>query len=80
MKREHRQDDHHIRPKSRGGGRRRNLVRLPKSFHQCWHQLFQNMTVEETYEFISRVMTPDTEWDYKALDQLRIEIMRSRRR
>ncbi len=37
------------------------------------------MEVEEVHEFIDAVMTPDTEWTYKDLDQLRTLIMRRRR-
>lgn len=66
---------HHIRPSSRGGGGRRNLVLLPTEFHANWHKLFVNMTVDEIHTFINAIMQPDTEWTYKSLDQLRRRIM-----
>lgn len=47
-------------------------------WHACWHKLFVNMTVDEVHIFIEEVMTPNTEWTYKALDQLRRRIMRDR--
>lgn len=71
-------DQHHIRPKSRGGGSRRNLVTLPLRFHALWHQLFVNLTVEEVHEFIDTVMVPDTEWDMRSLNALRERLMRRR--
>ena len=30
---------HHIRPSSRGGGGRNNLVHLPKEWHERWHHM-----------------------------------------
>lgn len=71
-------NSHHIYPSSRGGGGRHNLVLLPMEWHACWHKLFVNMTVDEVHIFIEEVMTPNTEWTYKALDQLRRRIMRER--
>lgn len=69
---------HHIRPTSRGGGSRDNLVLLPVEWHACWHKLFANMTLEETHRFITVVMQPGYEWSYKAIDQLRRQIMAER--
>lgn len=66
---------HHIRPSSRNGGGRNNLVMLPVEFHANWHKLFVNMTIDEAHAFIDEVMRPDTSWTYKALDQLRRHIM-----
>lgn len=66
---------HHVRPSSRGGGGRRNLVLLPVQWHADWHKLFCNMTIEETHIFIDELMQPDTEWTYKDIDQLRRRIM-----
>jgi len=80
-KRQNRSDDlsaHHIRPSSRGGGGRNNLVLLPVQWHANWHKLFVNMTVDEVHTFIDQIMRPDIEWTYKDIDQLRQRIMRDR--
>lgn len=66
---------HHIRPTSRGGGSRDNLVVLPIEFHANYHKLFANMTLEEAIRFLRVVMQPGYEWNYKSLDQLRRRIM-----
>lgn len=71
-----RYDRHHILPKSRSGGGRRNIVVLPSRWHAMWHAMFVNMTVDEAHDFIDQVMVPDAEWTYKALSQLRERIMR----
>ena len=65
---------HHIRPRVRGGGRRRNIVVLPSMFHQSYHHLFQSLTVAEVHVFIDEVMQPDREWTYKQLSELRKRI------
>jgi hypothetical protein len=70
------QDRHHIRPRSREGSSRNNIVVLPAAWHAMWHAMFVNMTVAEAHDFIDQVMVPDTEWTYKALSQLRERIMR----
>lgn len=66
---------HHIRPTSRGGNSRGNLVLLPVEFHANYHKLFVNMTTPEVHRFIDEVMQPGYEWSYKDLDQLRRKIM-----
>lgn len=66
---------HHIRPSSRGGGGRNNLVLLPTEFHATWHKLFVNMTVAEAHAFIDIVMVPNVEWTYKELERMRRRIM-----
>ena len=71
-------DDHHIRPKSRGGGRRNNITVLPKDWHATWHKLFVNLTVEEVHLFIDTIMVPNTKWTYRDLHNLRERIMRER--
>ena len=38
---------HHRKPRSRGGGRGRNLVSVPRARHMLWHQMFGAMTAEE---------------------------------
>lgn len=71
-------DDHHIRPKSRGGGRRNNITVLPREWHATWHKLFVNLTVEEVHQFIDEVMVPNTQWTHRDLHNLRDRIMRQR--
>lgn len=70
---------HHIRPRSRGGGKRRNLVVLPRGWHSAWHDLFGNLTPEEAMEVITIVMRPDTSWTYEDIDNLIINIRRRER-
>lgn len=65
---------HHIRAKSRNGGRRHNIVMLPSLWHSCYHHLFGALTVAEVHVFIDEVMRPDTEWTYKQLSELRKRI------
>lgn len=62
---------HHIRPRTRGGGRRRNIVVLPAMFHQGYHHLFQSLTLDEAHAFLDEVMRHDREWSYKELSELR---------
>lgn len=69
-------DRHHIVPRSRCGGRRRNIVVLPSRWHAMWHAMFVNMTVAEVHDFIDEVMVPDEEWTHRRLSQLRERIMR----
>lgn len=69
-----RQDRHHILPRVHGGGYYNNIVVLPVRWHAAYHQLFSHMTVLEVHTFIDAVMTPNTEWDYKSLYQLRMYI------
>lgn len=66
---------HHIRPTSRQGGSRDNLVVLPVEFHANYHKLFANLTLEEAIRFLRIVMQPGYEWNYKSLDQLRRRLM-----
>ena len=68
-------DVHHIKPTSRSGGSRDNLVVLPIEWHRNWHKLFANMTVDEVHRFINVVMQPGYEWSYKDIDKLRRAIM-----
>jgi hypothetical protein len=38
---------HHRKPRSRGGGRGRNLVSVPRSRHALWHAFASNLLPEE---------------------------------
>lgn len=69
---------HHIRPRSRGGGRRHNIVILPQTFHRALHTLFHDLTLEESHLLLDIVMAPGTTWTDKQLHELRWHI-RSRR-
>lgn len=70
-----RYDRHHVRPRSRGGGSRDNIVVLPRRWHSMWHAMFVNMTVEEVHEYLGAIMVPGTDWTYKSLYALRLSIM-----
>lgn len=50
---------HHVRPRSRGGNNDDNVVSLPRKFHETWHYLFGNMTVDEVHRFIDIIMQPN---------------------
>lgn len=74
------QDVHHVRPRSRhGSNRNNNLIIIDRNFHRAWHTLAENMTVEETIEFIRMVMTGGTSWTSKDLERLRQHIIENRR-
>lgn len=72
---EAKRDRHHIVPRSRRGGSRRNIVVLPAEWHACWHALFANMTVAEVHEFVDLVMVPDVEWTARQLRSLQLRIV-----
>lgn len=67
-------DRHHIKPRSRGGGRRKNIVVLPYTFHRALHAVFQDLTREEYVLFLDEVLKPGTEWTSKDLHYLRERI------
>ena len=64
---------HHILPRSRGGGSEvhQNIVLLPAKQHQWWHNLFFNLSLEETHRYIDEVMVPGKYWTKKDLRDLR---------
>lgn len=66
---------HHIVPRSRRGGSRRNIVVLPMEWHAAWHALFANMTVCEVHEFIDLIMVPDVEWTQKQIKSLQLRLI-----
>jgi hypothetical protein len=76
------QTRHHICPRSRCSKRidpdLNNVVVLDEKFHQYWHYLFENLTVEEAIEMIKQVMIPDERWTYTDLRQLRNKIRRTK--
>lgn len=65
---------HHIRPRSRGGGRRKNLVVLPQEFHRALHTVFQDLDPSEYALFLETVLQPGTRWTAKDLHNLRKRI------
>lgn len=71
-------DRHHILPKSRGGGRKKNITVLPVGFHRALHQVFQDLTREEYAIFLDEVLRPGTTWTSRELHYLRIRIKETR--
>lgn len=69
---------HHVVPKSRGGGRRDNLVVLPVGFHDALHAVFGNLNPDEYMDFLEAVMVPGTSWTNAELDRMRKLVMRDR--
>jgi len=67
------QTQHHILPRSRGGADAGNIVVIPKRWHQQWHALFGNMTVDEIHKFIDIIMQPGETYD---MARIRYEIAR----
>jgi len=67
---------HHSLPSSRGGTDA-SIVWLPDRFHQSFHYLFGNLTIEETHEFLDIVLVPGTVWTQKKLSNL-IEHLKKR--
>jgi len=69
-----RMSKHHIRPRSRGG---KGVVLIPSSFHEAWHELFDNMTNSEINIFVEKLTTmmpKRKEIDYKEIYNLRKKI------
>jgi len=60
---------HHTRPKSRGGTDA-CTVTLPISWHNKWHDLFYNLTIDEVHDYIEIVMVPGKVWTIEKLTQL----------
>lgn len=47
---------HHLHPRSRGGGAlESNLLLMDMRRHNMWHQLFDNLTLDEVIELLIRV-------------------------
>lgn len=48
--------DHHIIPSSRGGRTdKTNIKRVPDGFHNAFHQVFENLTPAEIYDYLEEV-------------------------
>jgi hypothetical protein len=47
--------EHHIRPRSRNGGRENNIKKMSKSYHLAYHKLFINMTKDEIFEYLEKM-------------------------
>jgi len=67
---------HHLRPTSRGGGDRNNIVYLDSKFHAAYHFLFGNMLKEEILLYLEIVMTPGMTWNHKLLYELQEAVKR----
>lgn len=52
-----RMDRHHIIPKSRDGEAGRNLLLIPRFFHETYHSIFGNLTPNEAIYFLEIVFT-----------------------
>jgi len=63
---------HHIVPRSRGGSNHpANLVLWDSLFHDAYHRMFENLTLEEAIEMLKIVSYSGTHWNQSALSQLR---------
>lgn len=67
---------HHIKPTSRGGVDKNNCVGIPKSIHEAWHTIFENMTNDEAHQFIDMLMIPNKIWTRKEIHELRQSLKR----
>lgn len=67
---------HHVKPSSRGGEDKNNIVLWDDTFHKRFHTLFDNMTLEEIIQFITIVSTPNGSFTkrYIALLKRRIKL------
>lgn len=65
---------HHILPRSRGGKDENNIVSLPANFHQAWHLMFDNLTVQEAHQLIDMVMQPNCEFSGQDIENLRQQL------
>lgn len=45
---------HHWKPRSRRGTKD-HTVRIPKGFHEAWHVLFHNLTLDESLEMVEKL-------------------------
>jgi len=63
-------DRHHTIPQSRGG-KDSDIVEWDVMFHRKWHELFQNMTVEEIHQFIDIICQPNKVFDSRDIARLR---------
>lgn len=64
---------HHVVPRSRE--QNDETVMLNSRFHNLWHQLFAEMTVDEVKWFIDEVMVSGRKWTHADLHALRTDIM-----
>ena len=60
---------HHTLPRSRGGSDA-TCVTLPISWHNKWHDLFYNLTIDEVHQYIEIVMVPGKVWTLEKLIKL----------
>lgn len=68
---------HHKIPRSRGGKDENNIVSLPANFHQAWHVLFDNLTVQEAHRLIDMVMVAGHEHSGQDIENLRQQLKHS---
>ena len=68
---------HHILPQSRDRKKDKdtdNIVMWDEQFHCDFHALFDNMTIQEVYEFLAVITEPGTQWDSEAIKYLKKQI------
>jgi len=72
----HQMTEHHKLPRTRGGGNGENVVKIPRWFHEAWHDTFGNLTPEEVREFILIVFVSGKKrsWTTEALYDLHLHI------
>ena len=62
---------HHSLPSSRCPfNTDKTIVYLPSKFHQAFHYLFGNLTIEETHEFLDIVLVAGKVWTQRQLSDL----------
>jgi len=70
------QSTHHIKSRSRGGSNNPdNLVIWDDTYHDAYHRLFKNLTLDEAIEMLRIVSIGGTEWDKNRLEALRQTLM-----
>ena len=73
---------HHIIPRSRVMPRcdknAQNTVVWDASYHDCWHRMFENMTVWEIHRFIDIVSKDGGHWTRRDFRSLQDKLMANR--
>lgn len=72
---------HHIIPRSRGGGERRNnTVKLPERYHIAWHTFFGNLTPKEAIHYMRIIFSKNGKkhgkWTMEDLYELQLSIQK----
>jgi hypothetical protein len=76
MRRYRSMSNHHIVPRSRQGiNAPSNIVGWDESFHDAYHRLFKNLTLEEAITMLRIVSIGEESWDRNRLEALRQVLM-----